>query len=342
MKIAVFVPKHYGGTGLYRLYLPHELMSQWGHDILFTDSPFPESYNDVDIFVCSKSWFVQIRSLIPHLKKKGIQTVIDYDDYWVLPSTHYLYDAYKAQGTSKILRDALKLFDHAICTTEILEKKVRVVNKSTMVLPNAVDPTLSQFKINTKPSDSVRFGWIGGTCHYPDLLLLDGTPQKLKGDFKMVLFGHDGQKGGVYDRYCNILSGRGTIFDPDPEKSKFKLYKQAPARFYTQFYNLIDVALAPLVKDEFNSMKSELKMIEAGFFKKGVVVSNVLPYTTLINNKNCIAVDHKTGWAKAMNRMIKNPSMVEDMGEELYLTVKDQFDLRKVTKAREQWYSSLL
>jgi len=43
-----------------------------------------------------------------------------------------------------------------------------------------------------------------------------------------------------------------------------------------------------------------------------------------------------------MNYLIKNPSKIADLGEALYETVKDKFDLERVTRRRVDWYESIL
>jgi glycosyltransferase involved in cell wall biosynthesis len=43
-----------------------------------------------------------------------------------------------------------------------------------------------------------------------------------------------------------------------------------------------------------------------------------------------------------LEKLIKNPNLVKDMGERLYETVKDQYDLNNVTKERAEFYKSLI
>jgi hypothetical protein len=43
-----------------------------------------------------------------------------------------------------------------------------------------------------------------------------------------------------------------------------------------------------------------------------------------------------------MEKLIKNPNMAKDMGERLYETVKDTYDLNIVTKDRAEFYKSIL
>jgi glycosyltransferase involved in cell wall biosynthesis len=101
-------------------------------------------------------------------------------------------------------------------------------------------------------------------------------------------------------------------------------------------------------------MKSQLKVIEAGFYKKALIASEIGPYT--LDLKHCLEngnfvdgnamlikeVRNHSDWSKCIEKLIKNPNLVEDMGERLYETVKDKYDLNVVTKNRAQFYKSLL
>jgi glycosyltransferase involved in cell wall biosynthesis len=101
-------------------------------------------------------------------------------------------------------------------------------------------------------------------------------------------------------------------------------------------------------------MKSQLKVIEAGFYKKALIASEIGPYTIdlkhSLNNGNfvdgnALLVDeHKnhSDWSKYIKKLIQNPNMITDMGERLYETVKDTYDLRNVTKNRAEWYKTLV
>ena len=124
---------------------------------------------------------------------------------------------------------------------------------------------------------------------------------------------------------------------------------------YAKGYNEFDIALAPLVDNTFNMYKSQLKVIEAGFHKKAIIAQNYGPYTidlvsainkggTINNNGNSLLVEtsknHKQ-WGKYANKLIENPNMVEDLGEKLYETVKDRYNINNVTKDRADIYKTL-
>ena len=119
-----------------------------------------------------------------------------------------------------------------------------------------------------------------------------------------------------------------------------KVFRKASVETYTRFYNLIDACLVPLTDNKFNNLKSELKMVEAAFYKKALIVSNVHPYKQWITPKNCLTCDNKTDWVKNMKRCM-DKSLREDLGSRLYEDLHEHFDLRVVNKRREQFYNSI-
>jgi glycosyltransferase involved in cell wall biosynthesis len=60
---------------------------------------------------------------------------------------------------------------------------------------------------------------------------------------------------------------------------------------------------------------------------------------------NALLVDESrnhSDWSKYIKKLVQNPNMIEDMGNRLYETVKDEYDLRNVTKTRAEWYKTLV
>ena len=127
-----------------------------------------------------------------------------------------------------------------------------------------------------------------------------------------------------------------------------------PVTSYATNYRLFDVSIAPIKNHIFNRVKSQLKVIEAGFYKKALIASNLGPYTidlkhALKNGEftdgNALLVDepkNHSDWAKNMKKLIENPNFAYDLGQRLYETVKDTYDLDVVTKNRAEFYKSLI
>ena len=95
-------------------------------------------------------------------------------------------------------------------------------------------------------------------------------------------------------------------------------------------------------------------MIEAGFFKKALIASNVGPYTIDLKHAmkngeftdgNALLVDetkNHSDWSKYIKKLVDNPNMITDLGERLYETVSQRYDLNIVTKTRAEFYKSLI
>jgi glycosyltransferase involved in cell wall biosynthesis len=127
-----------------------------------------------------------------------------------------------------------------------------------------------------------------------------------------------------------------------------------PVTSYAKNYSKFDISLAPIKNHIFNRMKSQLKVIEAGFYKKALIASNVGPYTidlkhALKNGQftdgNALLVNENNNhsdWAKNIKKLVENPNMITDLGERLYESVSVKYNLNFVTAERASFYKSLI
>ena len=331
-------------------------------------------------------------NLINRLNSVGIVTIMDLDDYWLPTKDHPVHQMVIQIKLHEKIMANLKAAGHVTTTTSIFAGEISKFNKNVYVLPNAINPKEGQFNVKTEPSDKLRFGWLGGSSHLHDLKLLDGTINKLsqqKDKFSMYLCGFDirgtvteiNQQTGeqkqrdinpeetVWARYEEIFTDNYRVVDPKHKEflMSFKdeeyvsdvlpFYNRIwtkPVTSYAANYKWFDVSLAPIKNHIFNRVKSQLKVIEAGFHKKAIIASNIGPYTIdlkhgLKNGEftdgNALLVDeHKnhSDWSKYMKKLIDNPNWAYDLGQRLYETVKDTYDLNKVTKDRSELYKSLV
>jgi hypothetical protein len=183
---------------------------------------------------------------------------------------------------------------------------------------------------------------------------MDGTMNKLsqlKDKFSLYLCGFDvrgsvteiNQQTGeqkqrdikpeetVWSRYEEIFTDNYKLVDPKHKdflmefredefiSDTLPFYNRVwtkPINTYASNYRLFDVSLAPIKNHIFNRVKSQLKVIEAGFYKKAIIASNVGPYTVdlkhALNNGeftdgNALLVNevkNHSDWAKYMKKLI--------------------------------------
>jgi glycosyltransferase involved in cell wall biosynthesis len=334
----------------------------------------------------------QAPNIIKSLNSLGIVTIMDLDDYWLPTKEHPVHQLVIQNKLHEKILNNMKVAGHVTTTTSIFASEIKKVNKNVYVLPNAINPNEPQFKAETLPSDKLRFGWLGGSSHLHDLKLLGGFTSKLsqfKDRYSLYLCGFDirgsvteiNKETGeqkqrpirpeetVWARYEEIFTDNYNMITPEHKEFLMKFKEEdyvsdvlpfynriwtKPVTSYATNYRWFDVSLAPIKNHIFNRVKSQLKVIEAGFYKKAIIASNVGPYTidlkhALKNGEftdgNALLVDevrNHSDWAKNMKKLIENPNLAYDLGQRLYETVKDTYDLNKVTKDRAELYKSLV
>ena len=396
------LPSDTTGIGKYRSLDPHIYLNNNYSDEFFVDIVFDDvenvKFNDYHIvhfhkrIVKGKSLEWQLEK-IKEIQKGGTKVIMDIDDFWLLPNGHPLQKKYKEGGYANNQLSLLKSVDYVTTTTPIFAERLKKSGiKNVMVIENSIDPDEKQFNGETKDSDKVRIGWLGGSSHAADIQLLDGMVNKLqsafKGKYQMVLCGYD-TRGTMTENTPNgprrreikpwetswfayeaiftdklksldeeyrehlLKFTRGVEYD-DSDKNYRRIWTE-PINKYAMGYTNFDISLAPLVENEFNSMKSELKVIEAGFYKKALIASDFGPYKmSTVNawdrgkfNDNGTALlipsskNHKL-WFDHTKRLMNNPSMIEELGERLYESVKDKYHLKTTTEKRKDFYKQLI
>lgn len=329
-----------GGCQYYRQLHPHEGLEK--------DEDFDITYKQVFEFLPIEEWLkydlVQFHKnfvtpeILVKLKVLGIKTMVDFDDYWHVPSNHLSFHHYKTNNQPYRYTEILKQAQYISTTTEILAREIRKHNPKIFVFPNCISLENSfTYPIEIK-SEKTRFGYLGGSCHLSDVELLRGLNNKMNGsglDYSLNLFGY--KEDSVYFDYAKVVTDNGTF------SKGLTLYPSLPVPEYLFFYNMIEVSLVPLIPNKFNSLKSELKLVEAGMFEKTVIASNVLPYKPYLSHKkNAFIANSKTDWFKGIKYFVKNPGAVSDFGKQLCLDMQKHFNYEHITKIRANAYQEII
>ena len=340
--------------------------------------------------------YSQMPALIEKLNNLGVISIMDIDDYWAPGKHHPAYHIIKNHELDKKIANNVKISQYVTTTTSVFADEISRLNKNVFVLPNAIDPTENQFIPKPEPSDRIRIGWLGGSSHLKDLELLNGLVNRLKVDglldkVQFVLCGFDLRgthteidpitkeqrtrpiqpKESVWYLYEKIFTDNYNSISPEYkdfllkfEQGEYPNVANEPYRrvwtkhisSYASNYNLFDISLAPLEENLFNKVKSQLKVIEAGFHKKAIIAQNFGPYKIDLKNSiqyggefdtsgNSVLIDsvknHKA-WFSGIKKLITNPEMIKSLQENLYETVKNTYSLDKVTEDRRNLYWSLI
>jgi glycosyltransferase involved in cell wall biosynthesis len=362
------------------------------YDPPFDDISYWSQYQIVSFHRSIGPDFEKAKLLIQTLNSLGVITICDIDDYWMPGKEHPIHDIIKVHKINEKIVENLKIAKYVTTTTTIFADEIKKLNSNVVVFPNAINPNESQFKEPTLESDRLRIGWLGGSSHLHDIQLLDqgfGKIKSLKDKVQYVLCGFDtrgtiteinaqtgeqtkrnilphetvwAQYEKIFTQDYSIVSENykkhlvnynQDIYTGDLDESYVRVWTK-PVTSYAKNYSKFDVSLSPIKNTMFNRMKSQLKVIEAGFYKKALIASDLGPYT--IDLKHCLkngefvdgnamlVDEHRnhSDWAKFIEKLVKNPNLAKDMGERLYETVKDTYDLNVVTKTRAEFYKSIV
>lgn len=410
-KIKVLVvPSDTTGVGKFRSINPHVKLEEYYSDEFSVDIDYQPNISDInflkqyDIIHYHRTLgdFDNVEYVLKMCDALGIVTIMDLDDHWSPGPHHPAYLMIKEAGLDKKIANNLKTARNITTTTSLFatEIKNKLGNKNVFVLPNAIDPTEKQYIPNPEKSDRIRIGWLGGSSHLSDLVLLKEMVVNLKTDklldkIQLVVCGFDLRgtittidektrqqtqraifpKESVWYKYEQIFTDNYSTISEDYKKflltfkqeeysninnEPYRRVWTKPITSYATNYNLFDIALAPVIENDFNKVKSQLKVIESGFHKKALVAQNYGPYQIdLVNayakpNKgedikfneqgNAYLVDsgknHKQ-WYQHIKKLITNPEQIEILGNNLYETVKDTYSMEAVCKTRSELYKKL-
>lgn len=334
-------------------------------------------------------------STVNMMKFLDKKVVVDVDDYWDLGQYHPMALTARKDNWAGPIKAHLAAADACTTTTPIFAKEISKLNKNVYVLPNAINPEEEQFQVNKEPSDRIRFGLVCGSSHLHDILLLQGIASSLDKEtlskIQFVLCGFDTNgtrtiyhedtgeverrpikpEESVWCDYERIITNNYSIVRPEHKafllqylkgvdyNDKSDAYMRYWTRHITKYathYNNVDVLLAPLKECPFNKMKSQLKVIEAGFMDCAIIAQDFGAYQIDLKNAltkggeidesgNGLLVDstknHKQ-WIKYIKKLANEPHLVDMLKKNLHDTVVDTYSIAAVTKQRVNVYLEIL
>lgn len=258
---------------------------------------------------------------VEKMKSQGYKIVVDVDDFWHLPETHYLYNDLNKYMSSEIPA-YIRLADVVTASTPELAYQVSKLNKNVVVIPNGLPFDQGQFTKSVDTSSGSDLVYVAGASH--------------KNDSRMMGEGAFG----------NALTLAG-YEAKHPEWKKIKeyfpkaLYKNPkPAENYMSLYDGHKIAVAPLVEDSFNICKSNLKVLEAGAKGLPIICSPTLPYLNLVDKGVVLFAESPSDWTYLHDKLIKDPVFYQDCAEKLASHVREHYNIDKFNKLRQQVFDS--
>ncbi len=269
-----------------------------------------------DVVIAQMPSKIEILPLLEFAKENGKKLIIETDDL-----VHKLHDGFskdKIDEAIKLNDDRQKLWslaDGFICSVGALVKAYsEMFNKPAWVFKNYIDFNEPRWDVPKIENSKLIIGWMGGSSHSEDLKIIepvmDEILDKYDVSFQFVTFCPDWLKKRL---------GKDVRFIPT----------DGSINNYTPMIAQFDIGIIPLIDNEFNKCKSDLKYLEYSRLKVPTIASNTGVYSDIVNNTNGLLVRNKTGdWVKAISKLIENAPLRKSLADNAYKQVKYSRDIK--------------
>lgn len=285
-----FLVADWWGCAWYRCHVPGLQLKRRGHDVILDDKIVPEDLMEFDIIVfqrqCSEASWEAIR----YVNSLGKLSVYELDDdLWNIDRTNPAYSYWtpdKLRGVESCIAES----QIVTTTTPYLAERLKRFNKNIFILPNMLPKEQWQVSEKAKDDKKLILGWAGGTSHWPDLKILEGTIEQLVDDYTDIEF---------------QIAGAGQV--PFKPHERMKGLESVKIEQYPKLLSGFDIGLAPLVDTQFNRAKSDLKFLEYAMVELAVVASKVESYIgSIVHGENGFLASNTKDWIKYLRRLIEN------------------------------------
>lgn len=298
----------------------------------------------------------------------GAKIVLDIDDYFEFGRS-VIVPKRVGEKHAEIVPEAIKEADVVITTTEPFAKIIEPLNSNVYVLPNFADSSDIQYNVNKTPSINskgdkiIRIGVTGSVMHKYDIQLLQNVSYLLKRDgllsrVQFVLCGFADSKYHVaYEKvitsdyrivsrkYRHALEDTKTI-DMSCGDEPYRRIGWRDVNSYMSIYNELDVLLAPLENTKFNTAKSEIKYIEAGWMETLFIGSDVPTYHHAVTDGvNGFLCKDTTDFYKKIKYVIENWDKTNgfiDIINKAKQDVIENYESLNITKKRAELLKSIV
>lgn len=341
MKITVLYSQN-SGVDYHRLLLPVKYFNLLGNDEI-TIAPHTDCFEHEELFDCDILFYSTIfyydMNILAQLKRKyGFKLVLDLDDYPEPFEGQAHYEYWTKYGMKKVVFKGLKLADLVIVTNEQLKQVYELFTKKIVVIPNALP--FDDIILERSPSKDIRFLYLAGNNHEHDFYQLKPLMEELakdklfqeKGSLTLCGYNKPVDIENVYDRMEKVAN----------ICNKYIRRDLLPLQEYMQHYNYGNVAIAPLIPNEYNACRSNLKFLEAACMKMPLICGEGLPYSLDKDAEGIIFCEDIEEWHDTFHWLLKNPKKIKELGEANYKYAKTHYNLLEVNKRRYRAMSDLV
>jgi len=306
-----FLTEAESGCYKWRGAIPAKYLRRRGHNVQIFGEDL-RSPDIPDVIVIFRAHFPSAPKLVDWCKQRSIRVVFDTDDALdLVPRENVLYRSLR--GRLDLYECLLEQADVVTTTTPTLAGNLRKRNPNVVVLPNSADP--DEWSVLPR-RDAVRIGWTGSVTHFHDLAVALGAVRELqkRRDFTFVLQGIC-EDPSLEEFYAAQIAQHGKVLLSTPLGRSMKRFMEELRHIRYEFHPMVDIAhhaekvcelgldigIAPLIEDPFNSYKSCIKYYEYALSGAVTVASRVLPYSAEVP---VTAKNNRQSWKETLEAML--------------------------------------
>lgn len=251
------------------------------------------------------------------LKNHGIKNIVEVDDDLFNMSYQNPVNIYWPKEKLACLAESLKHADVVTCTTPELQNVLKIRNKNTRIIPNAIDLNDIDLTIQ-RNNEQLTIGWAGSWTHHYDIQqALPAFRWATEYNVRVMFFGYDplepdNKTPGNYTR-------NGITYT-------FVRWEKDMRQHYRNISQL-DIAFAPLINNTFNASKSNLKWIEHSVFQTPMIVSHAPAYKNVQHGKTGFVAKNPADYLKYLKVLVNNPELRNELGAQAQTEVIQNYTL---------------
>lgn len=342
----LFVPTNVSGVVFYRTWQPYQAIREekrvkaamwWYKPNQYELHPWeweikdpekgPSIVRDLD---CGVAWAdvviwmglhtMDSLSLFRKLKARHDKFFIsEFDDYlFSIPPKNAAFEAYKpGSEPSRVGLEQMKLSDGVICSTPYLKDLYGSLNGNIDVVENVMDLSLWRVPAVPPVRQRVTIGWVGGATHSEDLEMVWGPIQKVLKDRPNAEF--------------KCLHGIPPFIKRGKQVKTIKAFR--PISNYPKWVtgHKFDIGIAPLVDNNFNRGKSNLRWLEYSSMRIPTVASPLPHFAESISHgETGFLAGSFDEWVEKLELLIDNADLRLQMGKAARQEVKERWSLKSL------------
>lgn len=336
-----FQMRKYRGVevALYCFQYDMNLVHPWQRDIMSVPDirRHIESLHKIaDVVIWQPVHYEHTLAFFNELRQRyGKLTLVEMDDnYLDVPASNEAFHSFGPNSYNRrIALECMRMADGLIVSTPHLKGLYSQFNENIHVVENSLDfkgdsSSVGWDNVSVRKHKGTRIGWIGGRSHFDDLMLVAPVLKKIlmsRPEVSLCFV------NSAVKETCKALR---RPYPFEGLKNVQIADNSVPINRYPRFmaHFGFDIGLAPLVDNNFNRSKSNLRWLEYAALKIPCIASDISHFTQTIDHlqTGVLVAGNDLGlWERHILALIDNPRLRESIGRNAYNRVKKDFNVKK-------------